>query len=134
MSRYISTAVIVMALAMGAAGAAVAQGAQPVRIGGDAKFDACGSLGQVSGLKRHGDNFLSVRTGPATEAREVDRLRQKTMLNICEESGDWLGIVYSPAGQTVDCGVSSPVATRVAYRGPCRSGWVHKRFVTNIAG
>jgi hypothetical protein len=58
---------------------------------------------------------------------------------LCDESADgqWLGVVYAePSGGAImtDCLVSSPVAQRAPYDGPCRSGWIARRFITITAG
>lgn len=111
-----------------------AQGSSPVEVGGDAVFDACGSFGRIVGLDLKGDNFLSVREGPDPEDRERDRLGSGVLVAICDERGPWLGIVYPAPGTQTDCGVSSPHSERTPYRGPCRSGWVHGRFVDVVAG
>ncbi|MGE3643585.1 MAG: integron [Beijerinckiaceae bacterium] len=100
--------------------------------GGEAGLDACAGLGHVVALKRGGDNFLSVRGGPATSHREIDRLKMGQHVSMCDERGDWIGIVYTKSGQR--CGVGTPVARRQPYRGPCRSGWVHRDFVELLAG
>lgn len=111
-----------------------AQDAIPVEIGGDGESDACPSQGQIARLDPAGDTFLSVREGPSSKHREGDRLGPGALVTICEERGAWLGIVYPTAGRDVDCGLSSPRAKRATYRGPCRSGWVHSRFVEVVAG
>ena len=109
---------------------------KPVMIGGVPDLDACLSNGQVTGLDPRGDNFLSVRSKPSTKARELDRLRAGMVVWACDESGsgDWTGIIYSPPGRTVECGVGTPAPRHQAYRGPCRSGWVSSRYLTIIAG
>lgn len=113
---------------------AMSEGAYPVLVGGDELSDACPSLGRVVGLDPKGDGFLSVREGPAPKERERDRLRSGASVTICDERGPWLGVVYSPNAGSVDCGVSSPRSARVPYDGPCRSGWVHGRFIEIVAG
>jgi hypothetical protein len=109
---------------------------RPVRIGlaGD-DLDACLSLGEVRGLNPRGDNFLAVRAAPDPRATMKARLGPGRRVNVCEEAGAWLGIVYDPApGGDRDCGVGSPVSAPRPYRGPCASGWVSARYVTIIAG
>ncbi|WP_427026268.1 integron (plasmid) [Aureimonas ureilytica] len=110
------------------------QGAQPVEVGGDAELDACASLGRIVRLDPKGDNFLAVRDGPGSQRRELDRLGPGALVTICDERGAWLGIVYPAPGTRTDCGVSSPIEARSPYDGPCRSGWVHGRFVDVVAG
>ncbi len=104
-----------------------------VMVGGTADLDACQTLSQVRGLKRRGDNFLSVRRGPGSRYGEISRLRNGHRVYSCAANGSWVGIVYGARGGQ-DCGVSSPIRRRQAYRGSCRSGWVHRNFLTDIAG
>ena len=129
-------AAIVLALAAVTIGAAPAPADQPVMIGGTEDLDACPSNAQVTGLKARGDNFLSVRSRPATTGRELDRLGPNQLVWACDETadGNWTGVIYGPPGQDIDCGVASPIARRKAYRGPCRSGWVASRFLVIVAG
>lgn len=122
----------VAGFAIAAAGQVRAQSAVPVMVGGEADLDACGASGRVRGLKADGDNFLAVRTGPGTRYRMVDKLRNGQNVSMCDEKGDWIGIVYSRKDQR--CGVGTPIARRQPYRGPCRSGWVHKSFIELMAG
>lgn len=94
-------------------------------------LDPCG-LGVVKGLKAGGDGFLSVRARPSAQGRELGRLRNGDEVYMCADKGDWIGIVYSrPRG---DCGVTSAAARSAAYAGPCKSGWVHRRWVELVAG
>ncbi len=115
--------------------AAIAAPAVPVRYGGDAARDACDTLATVTGLDPRGDNYLSVRSGPGGAAyREQDHLRGGQQVWICEERGVWLGIVYRRSTTGADCGVGMPRRRAGPYRGPCRAGWVHSRYVRTIAG
>ncbi len=117
-----------------AGGAASAQSV-PVMVGGEADYDACMALGEVTGLDPDGDNFLSVRTGPGTRYREKQRLGSAHKVIVCEERGAWLGIVYADrSGGYGDCGVFTPIEERQRYRGPCKSGWVFGRYVRMLAG
>jgi hypothetical protein len=102
-------------------------------IGGEADLDACGSMGVVVGLNPQGDNFLAVRAGPGTHYAIRDRIGNKQHLALCDERGQWWGVVYSrDPGQ--NCGIGSPQADRKAYAGPCSTGWVHRRYVRVEAG
>lgn len=128
---------LVALLAMVLAAPAMAQ-TRPVMIGGDADLDSCGSFWRVKGLNPRGDGFLSVRAAPGTDKREIDRLFNGDGVFVCETAGEWVGIVYAGAGRGPDaqdnCAVGSPVPRRQRYSGPCRSGWVHRRFLEIIAG
>ena len=108
----------------------------PVHFGGDAETDACETTAAVANLDPKGDNFLSVRSGPGGQPyRELDRLHTGQRVTICEDKGAWLGVVYAPAKGALDCKVSTPRPQAVVYRGgPCRAGWIHKRYVRIIAG
>jgi uncharacterized protein YraI len=55
----------------------------------------CNTLGTVQGLDYYGDNFLSVRTGPGTRYREIDRLYSGDVVYICRWRGKWLNVKYS---------------------------------------
>lgn len=99
-------------------------------------LDACLSIGQVTGLNPRGDNFLAVRFEPSRKARVNDRLGPGRQVWICEEAGEWLGVVYDrfAAEGPGDCGLASPVANARPYAGPCRWGWVNSRYIRVIAG
>ena len=97
-------------------------------------LDACSSVGRVTNLKPGGDNFLSVRAAPDTRAVEKDRLKADEMVAMCDEAGDWIGVVYRPPEGTETCGTGTPSAYLGAYRGPCRYGWVHGDYIELIAG
>lgn len=104
----------------------------PVMIGGEPAIDACGALGAVANLQPVPGNSLSVRVGPGLEFERVDQLAPGARLWLCDRSGPWLGVVYAAGAE--DCGVASPVTPREPYRGACRSGWVHERYVELLAG
>ena len=57
--------------------------------------NSCRSSGKVRGLDPNGDNFLSIRTGPGTGFREIDRLYTGNRVSICGKQGSWLKIRYS---------------------------------------
>ncbi|WP_192360223.1 SH3 domain-containing protein [Mesorhizobium mediterraneum] len=82
--------------------------------------------GVVTGLKPGGDGFLAVRAGPGTNHRMLDRLHSGNDVRICDRRGDWLGIVYGK-GYCNDVDRASERAR--SYAGPCRSGWVHGRWI-----
>jgi hypothetical protein len=106
----------------------------PVMVGGTGELGGCASLGQIVGLDPNGDGFLSVRSGPGGKPyREIDRLYNGNRVFVCDKNGPWLAVVYgdSPDGT---CGASIPWPVRQPYTGPCRSGWIHSRYVEIVAG
>ena len=114
--------------------AALKVAARPVRYGIDGpNYDSCGSVGDVTGLKADGDNFLSVRAAPSTSAKELDRLPAGKTVAMCDSTDGWVGIVYDLTG-SMDCGTGSPIDSEQNYGGPCKSGWVSKKFITLTAG
>jgi hypothetical protein len=131
-----------LALAAGLVAASVSQApAQPagridvpVMVGGEAEFDGCASVGQIVGLDPNGDGFLSVRSGPGGKPyREIDRLYNGNQVFVCGDRGPWLAVVYGPSRDGT-CGVTTPWPVRQPYTGPCRSGWIHSRYVRIVAG
>jgi hypothetical protein len=109
----------------------------PIMIGGNEELDACGGWAEVSGLNPKGDGFLAVRSGPGTRYGMRDKLREGDGVYLCDgrAGSKWVAIVYPKPGQnTSECKVSSPIARRIDYRGPCRFGWVHGDWIKLIAG
>jgi hypothetical protein len=96
-------------------------------------MDACGGIGQVTGLNPAGDNFLNLRSAPGLQGAVLERLGPGRRLIVCDEddTGLWLGVIVDDG---LDCRIADRVPQRVAYRGPCRSGWVFARYVTLLAG
>lgn len=124
--------------------------ARPVRItppveDGKALFSG-GSIARIVGLRKGGDGFVSVRAAPSTKAAELDRLTASRHVIALSPPTDWskatfIGVIYQAVA---DDGVSlfeacdfseAPIGTPFdrPYTGPCRSGWVHKRFVEVLA-
>ena len=83
--------------------ATAAQQHVPVIAGQEPDYDACGSQGVVRGLDPHGDGFLAVRAGPGSGYAMIDKVYNGYILNLCDQRGQWLGVVYSH--ETMDCGV-----------------------------
>ena len=104
----------------------------PVIIGGDTSLDACSSNGVVVGLDPNGDGFLAVKSGPGLSYPRMDKLYNGEQIHICGETDSWFAVVYTRARR--DCNVSTPWPIRLPYTGPCRSGWVFKRYVQVTAG
>lgn len=132
--RQIKTMLLAIALLLPAALAdAAPPRAIPVKVGGDAVLDACGSLGQVSGLKADGDGFLAVRSGPGTAYAILDKLGNGREVYMCGGDEQWVAIVY-PTAPRMRCGVTEPIAASRVYQGPCKSGWVRATWIELMAG
>ena len=116
--------------------APVQPGALPVRIGESGpSFAACGTAGTTRHLGV--GEQLPVRAAPFEAAAQAGGIAAGTRFFICSRSLDqrWMGVVYDESGTLAPgCAVSSPVANRRAYDGPCKSGWVSSAFVKLIAG
>ena len=106
--------------------------ARPVMYGGEANMDACGSAGTVGALDTLEGQVLTVHSAPDATAEETDLLQPGQLVSICENEGDWVGVVYSK--NAADCGTGTPVADRRAYDGQCQSGWIDGSYLTNQAG
>jgi hypothetical protein len=116
--------------------AAQAPAARPVMVGGEPELDACPSTGAIIPLRRGGDGFVAVRAAPSVKAPMLDRLKPGRALILCDDSADgkWMGVVYADPLAGTDCGLATSMVRRQPYAGPCRSGWVARRFATVIAG
>ena len=107
----------------------------PIKVGGSATVDACGTAAKVANLNPDGDNFLSVRDAPSAQTKERDRLSSGKMVNVCAAQSGWSAIVYPRDGQTAnECGLGTPIAEQRNYTGPCQSGWVDSRYLEQVAG
>lgn len=91
-------------------------------------LDTC-ALGEVTGLKADGDGFLAVRSAPGSSHPKIDEVHNGDRLWVFTEIGDWLGVVYDTGN--VEC---SPVDKDREVQTDGKRGWVHKNWVTIIAG
>ncbi|MDX0157097.1 hypothetical protein GOC22_15680 [Sinorhizobium meliloti] len=103
----------------------------PVVIEASPNFDACSGNGVVEGLDPSGDGFLAVRSGPGPEYAEIDQLYNGEEVYLCTREGKWLGVV---SNQRQHCNVTRPWNSTRPYTGPCKSGWVHEKWVRFYAG
>ncbi|MBL8588894.1 MAG: hypothetical protein JNK46_10235 [Methylobacteriaceae bacterium] len=109
-------------------------------VGGLNIIENSATLATVFGLKGGKGSFLSVRVGPDAGLREIERLTEgRMMIPIAQDNPEWFGVVYAPAGlETVEaiaaaCRIDEAAAATLpeqsVYRGPCKSGWVNRRWV-----
>lgn len=105
-----------------------------VQIGFDGpRFDACAGYGRVTNLNADTDRSLSVRAAPSGGAEEVDRIDNGQGVSMCQQVGNWIGIVYTTGSEGRDrCGTGSPVPSLRPYEGSCKSGWINENFVELI--
>lgn len=150
----VASAIAIAALLAGSASSRAEEvAAKPVRItppveDGKALFSGA-EVARIVGLRKGGDGYVSVRAAPSTRAAELDRLTAARLIIALTPATDWddvtfIGVIY-PAGDGdaasrplhEACGVSETPPTAPPfdrpYTGPCRSGWVHKRFVEVLA-
>ncbi len=94
----------------------------------------CQSSGKVVHLDPKGDNYLSVQSGPGGKPYvEKDRLHSGKEVTVCAETSGWYGVIYGSTDMT-DCKFERKRNGRYEYTGPCKYGWVSKRYVEIIAG
>jgi hypothetical protein len=90
------------------------------------------STARIINLPR-GDR-LSVRSGPSREERALARLPSGREVYACTRRGDWFGIVFERRARRTGCNVlDHPRPAASVYIGPCRSGWVHERYLGGYA-
>jgi len=119
-----------LSLLLASCAVAGASDSRPVLVGGNEDLDACLGSGTLAGAK---SGLVSVRAGPGQDYPEVDRLGNGAWVALCDDSGEWSGVVYS-TDEHESCGVGTPIRERAPYRGRCKSGWIRSRWITDIAG
>ena len=119
----------------------------PVMDGGKAIAQG-GAVARIIGLKKGGDGFASVRGAPSLKGAERGRLTLGHPVYAINPYDDWkkatfISVIYLDAkegaegGLEAACRIENPIpptatASKI-YTGPCKSGWVHKRFVEVLA-
>ncbi|SFR96604.1 hypothetical protein [Sphingomonas jatrophae] len=116
-----------------AAAAAATPKPVPVLLRADPNVDACPSFLRVKLPEGGREGFLSLRAGPGTAWPEIARLRPATSMIACSEKADWIAVIIQPGGGG-DCAIPVPTGKPLRYAGPCRHGWVNRRFVETVAG
>lgn len=92
-------------------------------------LDTC-ALGKVSGLKKEGDGFLAVRSGPGSGYRKLDEIHNDDIVWLFEQKGKWIGIVYG-IGYDMNCSAVDQ-SRPVPHHG--KKGWVHENWIEFLAG
>lgn len=109
------------------------QGSQPVKYGGNEDLDACSTLAVVTDLGTGADAFLAVKSAPNIKSKRTDKIFKDQAVWICDETKEWYGVVYTQDSKQ-ECGVTTAVKKKDVYKGPCKSGWVSKKYVEPQAG
>lgn len=87
------------------------------------------NLARVRGL---GPSRLLVRVGPGRRFSRKGALRNGERVYTCNESGEWVGVVFSRPG--APCGNRKPVGLDMILTRSCQSGWVHRGWIEIITG
>lgn len=97
-------------------------GPSPVRVksGGEAYGPACQAIGEIALQTK-------VRSGPGETYSVRENIEAGTAVRLCEERGDWIGVVYDK--ERAFCEITSSSGERTVYTGPCSSGWVPRAAV-----
>lgn len=120
---------LTVTLCLGLALSSASWAGKPVVVGGDEEMDACTAIAQLKeGLSK--TNFLDE---PKEGAKSNGELRKNQTVYVCQENGDWYGIVI-PKSEQQECGVSSPIKNQKDYLGPCKSGWIKSSELEITAG
>ena len=91
-------------------------------------LDTC-SYGKVFGLKKDGDGFLAVRSGPSTNHDKLDEIHNGDEVWLFDFQKPWIGIVYGV--ETVSC---SPIDADRIVQHDGKKGWVHENWIEFLAG
>jgi hypothetical protein len=76
--------------------------------------------------------YLSVRTGPGMQFPKIDRLKNESVVYVCDEKSEWDQIFYSAPDRP--CVADSPVGLLSTKKETCKSGWVKHKWVNYISG
>ncbi len=118
--------------AQNASAPASAIAARPVRFGVDGAqgMDACHTNARLTGT-----GAIAIREAPDAGARQNDEGETGLIVEICERTDGWVGIVWKGEGDPEhDCGTGANLPGPKNYDGPCRSGWVAEANVEVTAG
>jgi hypothetical protein len=77
-------------------------------------------------------SYVTTRSGPGAQFKEIDRLHSGRDVYICDERGDWFKIFYSASNRP--CGSTSSNGLDVQKAKDCQSGWVEKKWIDVISG
>ena len=95
----------------------------------DGRAANCG-VGTVMGLKKGGDGFLAVRTGPGANYRKIGELHNGDQVSIIEERGGWYSVIV-PGGSVDQADACRRVGPKRKLSGS-GLGWVSGRWIGDI--
>lgn len=84
---------------------------------------------QINDRLQPGSGYASIRSGPSSNAPEIDRLPVGKQVFACTRNeGEWLGVIYPE--ENIVLGRPDICGNRVLYpgeqySGSCPSGWIH---------
>jgi len=112
-------------------------------VGGLDIIENSATLAQVAGLKGGKGSFLSLRTGPGPTLKEIERLNEgRLLIPIMQGDPEWYGVIVAPQGADsaeaiaaackFDAAAAAQMSEQTVYKGPCRAGWVARRWVKMV--
>lgn len=116
-----------------------AESGRPVMVienGDDSHGLICEEALMIRGIDKHGDGFVVIRSGPGSKYS----IKKKVVRNGkevvgCEHVGNWIGIIYTDTDMGLGsyqkkCGLVSDYSLKQhPYKGPCKTGWIYKKYV-----
>jgi hypothetical protein len=116
--------------------------AVPIMVGGPFTGHNCTELAvtMATVMPMKPDAYLAVRAAPDLNAKELERIKPGHPVIICTNITNklWVGVLYRADGEddeSAHCGLyETRKPKRSAYNGPCRSGWVARRYLWLSAG
>jgi len=99
------------------------------------EYENCISSAHIAGIDKNADGFIAVRSGPSTKYKIIDKIKKNGLVvNICEKKGNWYPIIYTSSKnyKYMNCKIINS-DKKIEYKGPCNSGWIYKKYLTNFA-
>ena len=98
---------------------------------------SCLYLFTTRGIDKHGDGFIAIRSGPGSKYSIKNKfVKNGKQVVGCDSVGNWIGIIYADKDTWQGCGLDSDSSEKThPYRGPCKTGWVYKKYLKDqLAG
>lgn len=129
MNEIMKKVIIILSLLIGFI---YAENGRPVMVienGDDSHGLICDRTLIIRGINKHEDGFVAIRSGPGSKYS----IKKKVVG--CEYVGNWIGIIYVDMDMGLGsyqkkCGLVSDYSLKQhPYKGPCKTGWVYKKYV-----